>query len=288
MSDYYRYAFNGQEKDDEVSGAGNSNTAMYWQYDTRLGRRWNMDPKTLTPESPYICFGDNPIVNIDPNGDFKTKFRANLYNFLHGGGGTVKEQTKGTHKGQWAVITKVEVKDNTDIESEIITRVIEINGVKVVMLAPVEVIADKYTYNWGEDYSKPSTGKSAWEDIMDGPDFLSGTTGKWTGSASNSSLEGEKGLKAYSKGLSNTGTALSLTPLAPIGKVLSAGSDLINTGLDFKNKDASTALSNLAVRLVATVVGETVGKALKGVGAKKDVGAVVGAAISKGKEALTD
>lgn len=27
----YRYGFNGQEKDNEVSGVGNSNTAEYWQ-----------------------------------------------------------------------------------------------------------------------------------------------------------------------------------------------------------------------------------------------------------------
>ena len=33
------YGFNGQEKDDEVAGEGNSYTAMYWQYDSRIGRR---------------------------------------------------------------------------------------------------------------------------------------------------------------------------------------------------------------------------------------------------------
>jgi len=33
----YRYSFNGQEKDDEVSGNGNSYTATHWQYDPRLG-----------------------------------------------------------------------------------------------------------------------------------------------------------------------------------------------------------------------------------------------------------
>jgi hypothetical protein len=37
----YRYGFNGQEKDDEVCGSGNLNTAEFWEYDTRLGRRWN-------------------------------------------------------------------------------------------------------------------------------------------------------------------------------------------------------------------------------------------------------
>lgn len=37
----YRYAFNGQERDDEIAGQGNIMTAEYWEYDARLGRRWN-------------------------------------------------------------------------------------------------------------------------------------------------------------------------------------------------------------------------------------------------------
>ena len=39
----YRYSFNTQEKVDEVYGKGNLNTALFWEYDTRLGRRWNTD-----------------------------------------------------------------------------------------------------------------------------------------------------------------------------------------------------------------------------------------------------
>ena len=68
-SDAYRYGFNGQEKDDEVAGAGNSMTAMFWQYDTRLGRRWNLDPKPNPSISQYATFANNPIWFSDPNGD---------------------------------------------------------------------------------------------------------------------------------------------------------------------------------------------------------------------------
>ena len=69
-SSSYRYSVNGQEKTDEISGAGNHTTALYWEYDTRLGIRWNRDPKGRPEESPYACFGDNPIMNSDVNGDF--------------------------------------------------------------------------------------------------------------------------------------------------------------------------------------------------------------------------
>lgn len=67
-SNKYRYGFNGQEKDDEVSGQGNSYTAEFWQYDSRLGRRWNSDPIVKPWMSPYHAFSNKPILNIDPNG----------------------------------------------------------------------------------------------------------------------------------------------------------------------------------------------------------------------------
>ncbi len=68
-SSEYRFGFNGQEKDDEISGVGNSYTAEFWQYDPRLGRRWNTDPVVKSWESSYACFAGNPIFMIDPNGD---------------------------------------------------------------------------------------------------------------------------------------------------------------------------------------------------------------------------
>ena len=62
----YRYGFNGQEKSDEIFA--NSNTAEFWEYDSRIGRRWNIDPVFKEFESPYACLSDNPISQIDPNG----------------------------------------------------------------------------------------------------------------------------------------------------------------------------------------------------------------------------
>jgi hypothetical protein len=59
----------GQLRDDEVYGKGNSYSAEFWQYDSRLGRRWNVDPVVKHHESGYATFGDNPIMMVDPNGD---------------------------------------------------------------------------------------------------------------------------------------------------------------------------------------------------------------------------
>jgi hypothetical protein len=68
-SDSYRYGFQGQEKDDEVYNQnGTSYTAEFWQYDSRLGRRWNVDPVVKPHESSYATFANNPVWFIDPIG----------------------------------------------------------------------------------------------------------------------------------------------------------------------------------------------------------------------------
>ena len=66
----YSFGMNGMEKDDEIFGStGTSYTAQFWQYDSRLGRRWNLDPKGNPSISFYATFADNPIWFSDPFGD---------------------------------------------------------------------------------------------------------------------------------------------------------------------------------------------------------------------------
>jgi RHS repeat-associated protein len=63
----YRYGFNGQENSNEI--AVGLTTAMYWEYDSRIGRRWNLDPKPTSGLSQYTVFFNNPIWFNDPFGD---------------------------------------------------------------------------------------------------------------------------------------------------------------------------------------------------------------------------
>ena len=105
----YRYGFNGMERDDEVSGGGNSYTTMFRQYDPRLGRWLSIDPLgALRPfESVYAGFGNNPIYYVDPSGltptnnggddDTETKKMRTVKV-------TGKDKTKGWMKGvlRWA------------------------------------------------------------------------------------------------------------------------------------------------------------------------------------------
>jgi hypothetical protein len=71
-SNGYRFGMNTQEKDDEIYGKGNASSAEFWEYDTRLDRRWNLDPKPISSISQYACFNNSPIWLNDPFGD---KFR---------------------------------------------------------------------------------------------------------------------------------------------------------------------------------------------------------------------
>lgn len=68
----YRYGFNGQEKDDEVKGSGNSYTTLYRQNDPRLGRWLSIDPRAaqMPWQSPYNSMDNNPILYNDPLGDW--------------------------------------------------------------------------------------------------------------------------------------------------------------------------------------------------------------------------
>ena len=50
-------------------GEGASLSAEFWQYDSRLGRRWNVDPVFKEYESPYACFVGNPVWYMDSSGD---------------------------------------------------------------------------------------------------------------------------------------------------------------------------------------------------------------------------
>jgi len=63
----YRWGFNGQEV---VGELGRSHyTARFWEYDGRLGHRWEVDPRREVGYGSYVVFRNNPIFFTDPLGD---------------------------------------------------------------------------------------------------------------------------------------------------------------------------------------------------------------------------
>jgi RHS repeat-associated protein len=69
-SDKYRYGFQGQEKDDEVKGEGNSINYKYRMHDVRVGRFFAVDPLTKKYPwyTPYSFSGNKVIHAIELEG----------------------------------------------------------------------------------------------------------------------------------------------------------------------------------------------------------------------------
>ena len=90
-SEKYRYGFNGQEKDDEIKGSGNSYDFGERMQDPRLGRFSSPDPLTfIFPwQSPYAYTMNSPITFTDYSGlgpkitnRFVEKYSAVLSNVI--------------------------------------------------------------------------------------------------------------------------------------------------------------------------------------------------------------
>ena len=60
----YRYGFQGQEKDDEIKGEGNSYNFTFRMHDPRIGRFFTVDPleRKYPWNSPY-AFSENILIN---------------------------------------------------------------------------------------------------------------------------------------------------------------------------------------------------------------------------------
>ena len=76
-SESYRYGFQGQERDDEIKGNGNSLNYKYRMHDPRLGRFFAVDPLTWKYPfyTPYSFSGNRVIDKIELEGKEPTETR---------------------------------------------------------------------------------------------------------------------------------------------------------------------------------------------------------------------
>ncbi|EOG6896217.1 RHS repeat-associated core domain-containing protein [Flavobacterium psychrophilum] len=76
----YRYGFQGQEKDDELKGEGNSLNYTFRMHDPRVGRFFAVDPlfKDYPYNSPYVFNENDPINYIELEGLEKSPTRAQV------------------------------------------------------------------------------------------------------------------------------------------------------------------------------------------------------------------
>jgi len=78
MGTEYRYGFQGQEKDDEIKGSGNSINFKYRMHDARIGRFFALDPLAATyPHNSPYAFSENEVIDaIELEGLEKYKLNA--------------------------------------------------------------------------------------------------------------------------------------------------------------------------------------------------------------------
>lgn len=137
-SDSYRYGFNGQEKDDEIKGAGNSVSFKYRVHDPRLGRFLSVDPLSRSyPWNSTYAFAENDVIrSIDLEGLEKA-------------------------------ITIATVEDGKETSTVITDReVIESLWQSLSVSKEVEWLAGESTYKW---WSEGSNAQNAYY-----PDYLNG------------------------------------------------------------------------------------------------------------------
>jgi len=69
-TDGYRYGFQGQERDDELKGEGNSLNYTFRMHDPRIGRFFSIDPleKDYPYYTPYSFSGNKPIQFVELEG----------------------------------------------------------------------------------------------------------------------------------------------------------------------------------------------------------------------------
>jgi hypothetical protein len=80
----YRFGFNTQERDTDIDASGNHYTAEFWEYDSRTGRRWNIDPKPNLEISGYVCFSNSPILFNDIKGDsIRYSIKGQMYTWRY-------------------------------------------------------------------------------------------------------------------------------------------------------------------------------------------------------------
>lgn len=159
----YRYGFNGQEGDKEINGTGNAYTAEFWEYDPRVGRRWNIDPVVKTYESPYEAFENSPLWIGDPRGQDSTQRNKAIKK--------AKEYVakKDPEKRQYVMGDKGDPGECIDC-SGLVSRVVEAGGEKdpnhgnetsgvlniennLTQVAPADVVPGNIvTYRVDEDY----------------------------------------------------------------------------------------------------------------------------------------
>jgi RHS repeat-associated protein len=257
----YRYGFQGQERMDEVKGAGNSWDYKYRMHDPRLGRFFAVDPlfREYSYNSVYAFSENSVIAFIELEGLEKVEYWTGY-----------GSERKMTETFQWNKVT--------DQTKEAFLRKHDVEGwfgsnyhsdAKIFTGSNTEI----WTFQTDWDEGTRSTiftrfsndGKiissqrlggvwSSIETLLTGHNNLYGE------------YNGTLGMYEAADDLDYYGDKASSIPTPAtqvIGKYMSGKADVLRSIADYNTLESETATKNLLVRSAAYVVGEKVSKDIK-------------------------
>jgi RHS repeat-associated protein len=242
----YRYGFQGQERDDEMKGLGNSWNYKYRINDPRLAKFLSIDPltKKYPHYSPY-SFSGNKVIHAR---EIEGLEDSVCIHWTDRETGNPMQKTlaysdvyPGKHHGHYLFGTRHEYLDDDG--------------------------NFKRGVSWYQnDFASSMKYISYFERWLQGS-----THNELEGNGDDGSLEGEKGFKTYTGALDKSGRALGAVapatgPLAPfvktVGLGLSGSALLMNTAADAQTKGIEQTVQNFAVRSVSLAAGVALDKAV--------------------------
>ena len=129
-------------------------------YDSDLSVWLSVDPLSdkYPNSSPYLYCENNPVVYVDPNGEFKRRFGAMIYKCFHGG--EIVQAIAGDRKGEWYV-NKTSVSRSGILYG---TRKIPNSNPEVAAAYEGDAtdVGSKMRYSWRDGKSANSSGESWW------------------------------------------------------------------------------------------------------------------------------
>jgi len=238
----YRYGFNGKESDNEVSGNGNSYDYGFRIYNPRIGKFLSRDPlsKNYPHLTPYQFASNTPIQASDLDGLEAIQEIQYVY--------------EGT---SIATVTNYWLESN-DERVQLILHDLGTGTTSEIWYNPVEI---KYEPSSSEKFlagvqKVNNTVNDFNNSIRNIPQKMDGLQSSMMGNTYGE-LEGEQGLIKSNDAAKNVGLVLLASPAYPVGEGILLFTDIVESGLDFKNKPFKEALGNTVIRASMFGTGES-------------------------------
>ena len=214
------HGFNGQQRDKDIQK--DHHTALFWEYDGRIGRRWNVDPRPNVSISPYNCFAGNPIWFSDVLGDSIAPNRTEAMNFFVTGTKEMRKQDRKEHGGR--IMGFLKSAYTWDFMKAKIMRFLSFGKLKIIQARnPAEMVAKMkeklgekgYVSNLTIDYHSGLMGESSWDPDDAGEKLHNSRDQKYSNQYTQQSnpLDGQDALDAFAelnKGYAGWGTSIFL------------------------------------------------------------------------------